>query len=505
MKKTVIVLAAIIGILLFCGTALADSWICGNCGTENTGNFCANCGAKKPEALPETVTMQQSDEWGCPDCYHLNSKNFCINCGRTKPSPEEMARSIAVPEPVYDTMDVEGIFVGETLVIPEEEPVIWEGSISGSNKEDNYTFTAPRDGRYGFNFENVMANSKLKLRIWDSRDKCLLDTVSDSSYVLMTAGETYKITVEQKNGSTQYTLRVGIQKPTTDISAATAICDQVSFNDQKNIYMFTAPIDGRYRFDLTEKNTNLTCRLLIWDKYEKEMIDTKSDGAYVVLEGGETYQIQVRQHQQLGSYTLRVYFQKETRDISGYGTVNDSTEYNDQKNVYTFTPPVTGRYRFDLTETNANTAYRLLIWDKYEKEITDTKSGGAYAVLDAGETYIIQVRQHKGTGAYKMTIGYQKESLDITGADAVYDRITFDDQKNVYYFTPSQSGDYDLTVSNSNSSCNLSLMVWDRHGKNILDTRSGKGTLSLEANETYEIQVRQHKGYDSYRFSIQMK
>ena len=47
MKKALIIWMAVIGILLFCGTALADSWICDNCGTENTGNFCANCGAKK--------------------------------------------------------------------------------------------------------------------------------------------------------------------------------------------------------------------------------------------------------------------------------------------------------------------------------------------------------------------------------------------------------------------------------------------------------------------------
>ena len=36
MKKALIVWMAVIGILLFCGTALADSWICDNCGAELT-------------------------------------------------------------------------------------------------------------------------------------------------------------------------------------------------------------------------------------------------------------------------------------------------------------------------------------------------------------------------------------------------------------------------------------------------------------------------------------
>lgn len=505
MKKALIVWMAVIGILLFCGTALADSWICDNCGTENTGNFCANCGAKKPDAPPEAVTIPQSDNWGCPDCYHLNSMNFCVNCGRTKPSPEEMARSIAVPEPVYDTMDVEGVFVGETLVIPEEDPVIWEGSISDSNKEDHYTFTAPRDGRYGFTFENIMANASLHLEILDSTGERVLSNYSNECYLVMTEGETYSIKVEQSSGSTQYTLRVGIQKPTRDISSVTTVYDQVSFADQKNVYMFTAPISGRYRFDLTETNANTTFHIMMWDKYEKEILSDYSGGAYVVLDAGETYQLQVRYYNKLGSYVMRVYFQKETRDITGYGTVNDSIEYDDQKNVYTFTPPVTGRYRFDLTESSVNTTYHLMMWDKYDKELLSDYSGGAYAILDAGETYQLQVRYYNGHDAYKMLIGYQKEPIDITGADAVYDRITFDDQKNVYYFKPSQTGDYELTVSNIDSSCTLKLMAWDKRGDEILTSYNGQGTLSLEANETYEIQVRQYNGYDSYRFSIRLR
>ena len=68
MKKTVIVLAAIIGILLFCGTALADSWICGNCGTENTGNFCANCGASASKTCPRCGSPVKADAAFCPNC-----------------------------------------------------------------------------------------------------------------------------------------------------------------------------------------------------------------------------------------------------------------------------------------------------------------------------------------------------------------------------------------------------------------------------------------------------
>lgn len=53
--------------------AASGSWKC-SCGTENTGNFCTNCGSKKPV----------SDEWTC-SCGTVNKGNFCNNCGAKRP------------------------------------------------------------------------------------------------------------------------------------------------------------------------------------------------------------------------------------------------------------------------------------------------------------------------------------------------------------------------------------------------------------------------------------
>lgn len=48
-------------------------WKC-SCGADNSGNFCANCGSKKPES-----------GWKCA-CGSENKGNFCSNCGAKKPS-----------------------------------------------------------------------------------------------------------------------------------------------------------------------------------------------------------------------------------------------------------------------------------------------------------------------------------------------------------------------------------------------------------------------------------
>ncbi len=55
--------------------ASSETWACEACGTENTGNFCSNCGAAKPQAGP----------WTCPECGQENEGNFCSNCGAAKP------------------------------------------------------------------------------------------------------------------------------------------------------------------------------------------------------------------------------------------------------------------------------------------------------------------------------------------------------------------------------------------------------------------------------------
>lgn len=57
-----------------------NSWRC-NCGAVMTGNFCTECGAKKPEP------QKSADQWDCPCCGKkgLTSK-FCPECGTKKPA-----------------------------------------------------------------------------------------------------------------------------------------------------------------------------------------------------------------------------------------------------------------------------------------------------------------------------------------------------------------------------------------------------------------------------------
>ncbi len=56
-----------------------DVWSC-SCGAKASGKFCAECGAKKPEA-------KKAGEWTCR-CGAENSGKFCAECGAKKPEDD---------------------------------------------------------------------------------------------------------------------------------------------------------------------------------------------------------------------------------------------------------------------------------------------------------------------------------------------------------------------------------------------------------------------------------
>lgn len=55
----------------------AGTWTC-VCGAEAEGNFCPECGRKRPET--------QTAGWTCPSCGTVNKGKFCTECGAKKPA-----------------------------------------------------------------------------------------------------------------------------------------------------------------------------------------------------------------------------------------------------------------------------------------------------------------------------------------------------------------------------------------------------------------------------------
>ncbi len=425
-----------------------------------------------------------------------------VSTGDNQGSSVVVKQTLDIPAPADNPITIDGIFVGETLTITEEQVVVHNGHLSSDDARDVFSYTAPRDGRYGFEIKNLSANDGVRIMVFSSSGDNVMDAWSGYGYANMTAGETYEIQVRQDDGYPEYTLNIYPQKPTVDLSAVTTVFDQTIFTDQKNVYSFTAPISGKYHFELSEVMNGVGFRMMMWDKLENNIMDAWGGSASVNLEAGETYEFQIRQDDEFGSYKLSIGFQKATVDLTGVTVAYDSIQFTDQKNIYTFTAPVSGKYHFELSEVMNGVGFRMMMWDKLENNIMDAWGGSASVNLEAGETYEFQIRQDDEFGSYKLSIGSQKEPADITGYDIITDSITFEDQKNIYRFTPETSGKYTFTLTNYDGTCSFRLMAWDNYENDIMDTYSESGSVNLESGITYEIQVRQDEGYSSYKLLV---
>lgn len=300
----------------------------------------------------------------------------------------------------------------------------------------------------------------------------------------------------------------------------------LTMEDQIDPYFFTPSVTGTYRFEISglTEGTNHEVNLVIKNSGDGIVDSTTygvaNGGGLTVngLQAGETFQVQVIQYTGLDSYTLSIGNQKEILDVTGYTVVKDSVEFKDQRNVYMFTPPITGRYRFEISDLAKGSDHEvnLLVFNSGGGVEASTSYGVAngdgltIASMQAGQTYEIQVRQYSGYDSYNLNIGYQKDSIDITGYNVVMDSIQYRDQKNVYFFTPSVTGRYRFEISNLTKGSNneVNLYVWNsrdgEEGSTSYGITNGEGLTikDMQAGESYQIQVRQYSGYDMYSLNV---
>lgn len=181
------------------GSGVGENWVC-TCGMANTGKFCPQCGAKKPEMKKEEMQKTEAPRNRfCPECgFNLADRGpnlkFCPQCGRVmsddngnavndalteqarsqgNPVPEMNPVSYTVPEgkKVYMCSETTAGFKKGVLLLKRDELVFKESK----GKETSYALELIE------NVGKAEKNGNLELSYWSEKNGKLSFAVKDAA------------------------------------------------------------------------------------------------------------------------------------------------------------------------------------------------------------------------------------------------------------------------------------------------------------------------------------
>ena len=264
------------------------------------------------------------------------------------------------------------------------------GSITYKDQKDRYRYTALTGGTYRFSTD-LSAGGAVRVRISGENNRSI-DSGTNALTIDLEQGKTYILSIEYQNDPCDYTVNIGVPIPLSDISGETSVSGQITFQDQKNRYYYTAPVSGTYRFD-----ANLSAGGQVRVRISGEngnSINYGTNALTIDLEAGKTYILGIEYRNGPCDYVVSIGVPIPITDITGYGSVSGNITYQDQKDRYYYTAPVSGTYCFN-SNLSAGGEVRIRVSGENGASLnygTNTLKMN----LEAGKTYILSV-EHRNT------------------------------------------------------------------------------------------------------------
>ena len=290
--------------------------------------------------------------------------------------------------------------------------------ITEEKESKKYEFTTGEAGTYRLEFSDVPQNVWFKLYLYNASMEQLSYESGDNGDGItadLEAGTKYYFVVEQGYNTGSYTLNIGPQKPTIDISTYTSVDDSIQFTNQRNIYFFTSTEAGTYRFELSDVPQNVWFKLYLYNASMEQLSyesGDNGDGITADLDANTEYYFVVEQGYNTGSYTLNIGSQRPAIDISTYKSVDDSTQFTNQRNIYSFTSSVAGSYRFELSNISQDAWFKFYLYNSSMEQLeygSGDNGDGITADLDANKKYYFVVEQGGNIGSYTLNYGLSNE------------------------------------------------------------------------------------------------
>ena len=306
-------------------------------------------------------------------------------------------------------------------VVSGVEFITYTSSITYKGQKDEYAYTAQNDGLVRIDISELKSSVHVDLYVFDrlGEDVTRRLNCSNNSGVSIQnakAGDTYRIQVRYNTEFGDYVLTIGQPKPVIDVTSFKEVRDSIQYKEQYNSYTFTPSVDGLYRFDLNNMQSDFHANIYLYDRLgytvSSQLYCSNNNGITGTdLKAGEEYSIVVKYASGFGDYSLVIGRQNPTVDISGLAEISDRITFKEQKNIYSFTAPSDGECLFKITEMKSDVHVGLYVYDRLGYEVVSrgycsNNYGVTLSGMNPGETYKVVVIYKSGFGDYTLTINH---------------------------------------------------------------------------------------------------
>jgi|GEM_PF-5384703 len=271
------------------------------------------------------------------------------------------------------------------------------GSLTYTGEKDTYTYTTDISGTYHF---AKKYDKKIDVKVLRADGKELASSTGPwggDFNVDLEVGKQYTIevtTYDSISSINEYTITITVPDATVDVSGKTSFSASLTFTGEKDIYTYTAGISGTYHFAKKYDN-KIDVTVKRADGKELGSSTGPWGGDFNIdLEAGKQYTIGVTTYDSISSlneYTISITVPDATVDVSGRASFSGDLTFKGEKDIYTYTPTVSGKYHFakkydDKIDVTVNRA------DGKEMGSSTGPWGGDFnAELEAGQQYTIVV------------------------------------------------------------------------------------------------------------------